>query len=92
MQHHKAGVDGLPPVCETLALAFTAPHFPVLCVCALAAVAVPYGRLLWPSFAGQVENDEGFSALGFLLGDVSSTSPDACSPPVSAVMPMEWGR
>lgn len=40
----------------------------------------------------QVLNDEGFSALGALIGDASSASPDAASSPVAAVMPMDWER
>lgn len=40
-----------------------------------------------------VTNDEGFSALGALIGELSSKPADVLrSPPVVAVMPIEWQR
>lgn len=46
----------------------------------------------------QVTNDEGFSALGALIGDIdidtgsTTSSAGATCSPVAAVMPMHWER
>lgn len=43
----------------------------------------------------KVTNDEGFSALGGLIGDMGMSSagpPGAARSPVVAVMPMHWER